>query len=191
MQTREDWLANALAEARPVVEALTGAALAERIRVGVGFPSTFTRSGTVSQFWNDTASADSHAEIIISPTLADPGEVFGHLLSQVLHSLPGATSRGSASYVNACAAVQLGSGDGFKTLQYGPDYFAQWGAIIESLGPYPHGELGVAEKKTQSTRMLKLVCPTCGYIIRTTGKWVATGLPVCHDGDTFTIESGE
>lgn len=33
------------------------------------------------------------------------------------------------------------------------------------------------------TRLLKLECPGCGYVVRTTQKWIDTGLPTCHCGE--------
>lgn len=32
------------------------------------------------------------------------------------------------------------------------------------------------------SRLLKLECPNCGYVVRTTQKWLDTGLPSCHCG---------
>jgi hypothetical protein len=43
------------------------------------------------------------------------------------------------------------------------------------------GESGVKGKKPGS-RLLKCECPDCGYTIRTTQKWLDTGLPVCACG---------
>lgn len=52
--------------------------------------------------------------------------------------------------------------------------------IAEELGPFPHAQLMPKEKKKQSTRMLKLVCPVCGMLVRTTRKWLETSyLPFC------------
>jgi len=44
--------------------------------------------------------------------------------------------------------------------------------IAEKLGPYAHAELTIPTQtgKKQSTRMVKLQCPECDYIIRTTRK---------------------
>jgi hypothetical protein len=33
--------------------------------------------------------------------------------------------------------------------------------------------------KKQSTRMVKCECPDCGYIVRTTRKWLEEGAPIC------------
>jgi hypothetical protein len=41
----------------------------------------------------------------------------------------------------------------------------------------------------QPTRLLKLFCRACGYTVRTTTKWVAVGLPVCHCGDTLRLNA--
>lgn len=38
------------------------------------------------------------------------------------------------------------------------------------------------QKKSGGTRMLKCECPECGYTIRTTAKWLATGVPTCACG---------
>jgi len=51
--------------------------------------------------------------------------------------------------------------------------------IIVALGAYPHAALDTTQKVKQSTRMLKCTCPSCGYTVRTTAKWIALGVPVC------------
>lgn len=38
------------------------------------------------------------------------------------------------------------------------------------------------------TRMLKCECPKCGYVVRTTQKWVDIGLPQCPDGDEMELQ---
>ena len=45
--------------------------------------------------------------------------------------------------------------------------------------------------KVQSTRLLKALCPDCGYVIRVTAKWVEVGLPVCPCGATFEAAGAE
>jgi hypothetical protein len=72
-----------------------------------------------------------------------------------------------------------------------PEFNKEWGEMLTSLGAYPHAELVVPQSATQGTRQIKLICPTCGYILRTSAKWIATGLPQCHDGDMFNIAADE
>lgn len=186
-QTREEWLTAGLSLIRSHVPGV-----AARIRVSCGFPSTFRRSGTLAESWPSEASGDATHEVMISPTVALPTEVFPLLLAQVLHSLPGAMSTTSATWRAACTDAGLVPADeAWRSLTPGAGVWEMFGSGLEALGDYPHAEIAAGVKKTQQTRMLKLTCPTCGYIVRTTNKWLATGLPVCHDGTHFVAEVEE
>jgi hypothetical protein len=69
--TREDWLAQAIAELRPVYSALNHP-LPDNIRVACGFPSSNARSAknrAVGEHWSARASADQTHEILISLSL--------------------------------------------------------------------------------------------------------------------------
>jgi hypothetical protein len=35
--------------------------------------------------------------------------------------------------------------------------------------------------------MIKLICGSCGYTIRTSAKWIEVGLPVCCCGELFNL----
>lgn len=178
MQTREQWLDAAVAAIRARIPTI-----ASRIRCAPGFPRTFSRSGTTAEVIPDTDSEDKTYEVLIAPTLADPETVFAALLGQVLHTLPGALTPASQTYRDAL--TNWGMGIDGQDISPTVDFPHHWGADLDSLGPYPHAAVTVAARKVQSTRMLKLACPTCGYIVRTTGKWLAQGLPTCHDGTPF------
>lgn len=189
--TREDWLTAAVTTLRPVFSG-HGIALPARIRVTCGLPSTFTRSGTLSECWADTDSADGTHEVMVSPTLADPAQVLAQLVGALAHAAPGAMSHTSNTYIEA--ATNLGlcpAGDNWRQVQGADDFAEVYAQVLAALGPYPHAPLNVGTKKVQSTRMLKLVCPLCGYTLRTSAKWIATGLPVCHDGTQFQAEATE
>lgn len=43
----------------------------------------------------------------------------------------------------------------------------------------------------QTTRMIKLTAPCCGYLVRTSRKWIDEGLPVCHHGRPFIVDEDE
>ncbi len=191
-QTRESWLAAAVALTRPTVETLAGASLPARIRIACGFPSTFTRSGTLAECWADTESADQTYEVLISPTLADPAAVLAQVLGAIAHTAPGAMSPTSNTYTELAANLGLCPvGDSWRQVQGAEDFAQEYDTVLQSLGAYPHAAILTGSKKTQTTRMLKLTCPLCGYTIRTSGKWIATGLPVCHDGTEFQTEATE
>jgi hypothetical protein len=63
--------------------------------------------------------------------------------------------------------------------------------LVGEIGePYPHALLDPrSNERKQSTRLLKLECPGCGYVIRTTQKWIEVGMPTCCCGEEF--EAGE
>jgi hypothetical protein len=189
-QTREDWLTAAIASLRPVF-AGHGITLPARIRATCGLPSTFTRSGTLAECWADTDSADGTHEVMISPTLADPAQVLAQLVGALAHAAPGAMSHTSNAFIEAAANLGLcPAGDNWRMVQGAEDFPQAYAGVLASLGAYPHAPLNVGTKKTQSTRMLKAVCPTCGYTVRLSAKWADKGLPTCPtDGDTFALES--
>lgn len=39
--------------------------------------------------------------------------------------------------------------------------------------------------KKQSTRLIKVECPCCGYVARVTRKWLKEGRPKCPKGETM------
>lgn len=53
-------------------------------------------------------------------------------------------------------------------------------------GNYPAKGLdkGAMKGKTQTTRLLKGECPTCGCVIRIARAWAERGMPVCGVDDT-------
>ena len=170
---REDWLTQAASEAAPAFH-LEGTPL-PKTRITCGFPSTWTPSKQATgECWSDKASADGTSEILISPTLADSGAVFAVLLAQL------------------CAAskadpVRMGLD------QHGGLADARWDSVIEELGVYPHVAIVVGSKPVQTTRMLKAVCPSCGYTVRLTQKWATLGLPTCpvDTGLTLALEASK
>jgi hypothetical protein len=186
---REDWLTAAVNELRPFFDTV-GKPLPQNVRVTCGFPSNAKRSGAIGECWADTASADKTFEVLISPTLDDPLHVFDVLVHELCHSTAGAMNHG-INFQKAAALMHLVPSlgpKGWKATGRGVQFEPTYGAIIDSLGPYPHAALTMNSKKVQGTRMLKAVCPSCGYTVRLTQKWAALGLPSCpQDSDTLNL----
>ena len=189
--SREDWLIAALGELRPAFD-MAGFPLPQAIRIACGFPLNARRSGAIGECWANTASADNTIEILISPVIADPARVFDILVHELAHATDGAMNHGAPFQRVALAMGLVATGTGkqpFKSTGPGPGFDAAYGAIIESLGAYPHAALSFSERPKQTTRMLKAVCPSCGYTVRLSQKWAAMGLPLCGtDGEQFQIE---
>jgi len=186
---REDWLSAAVSELRPFFDAI-GAPLPANVRVTCGFPSNAKRSGAIGECWADTASADQTFEVLVSPVLDEPLRVFDVLVHELCHATAGAMNHG-VNFQRVAAAMGLAPSPtkaGWKATGRGPDFESNYGSIIASLGGYPHAALTMSSKKVQSTRMLKAVCPSCGYTVRLTAKWAAVGLPSCPaDSDTLNL----
>lgn len=178
MSTREEWLRWGVNELAPRF-ADAGHPL-PKVHVSVGFPASGGKSGRViGECWAGTASSDGHAHIFISPLLVTGADALDTLVHELVHAVtPGARHR--APFVKVGALVGLTAGKP-KSLGAGPELRAEL-ERLNAQSPYPHAALrpGSGPIKTQTTRMIKTVCPHCDYTARTTRKWLdAVGAPIC------------
>lgn len=180
--TREAWLQDAAAELSPMIEAASGHTLPANLRVACGFPSTFRRSGALGETFAPKDSADGATEILISPTLSDPGEVLAVLARQLMMAV--ASGSALARAINAAGIVNSKPNE-VPAAGLCPTI----NAVAQALGEYPHAELSLADRPKAPTRLLKGLCPTCGYTIRLSAKWAQKGMPTCICGDTFNLET--
>jgi len=188
--TREEWLVAAVEEFRAVFAA-QAVPIPTKVRVSCGFPSTAKRSGAIGECWADTASADKSMEIMVSPVLDDTYRVADVLVHELCHTTAGAMNHGVAFRKVADAMHLIPSAlKGYKATSGGDAFKQVFGPIIDGLGEYPHAQLSMSTRKVQATRMLKAVCPACGYTIRLTAKWAARGLPICHNDSSTFIQVG-
>jgi len=182
--TREAWLTDAAGELTPLITT-AGGMLPASIRIACGFPSTYRRSGALGETFRPGDSADSTVEILISPTLSDPGAVLAVLLRQLVEAITGNASHKSAVY----AALDLRPDKPRDVPGCGINLGSKLQGIAAALGAYPHAALSLADRPKAATRLLKGLCPTCGYTIRLTQKWADKGMPQCPCGDTFNLET--
>lgn len=194
--TREDWLTAAVGELKPFF-LLNGVSISDKIRVSCALPSNAKRTNfkSVGECFPNTNSADAHFEIFISPVLADPIKVFETLIAMLCHTANGALNHGKPYQKIADAMLLLPNGTQsarYKSVTHGDAFVQAYKQIIESLGAYVHAELSASVGKKQSTRMLKCLCPSCGYTVRLTSKWAYKNgnlnLPICpNEGDTLGL----
>lgn len=194
--TREDWLTAAVSELKPFFQ-LNGVSISDKIRVSCALPSNAKRTNfkSVGECFPNTNSADAHFEIFISPVLADPIKVFETLIAMLCHTANGALNHGKPYQKIADAMLLLPNGTQsarYKSVTHGDAFVQAYKQIIDSLGVYAHAELSASVGKKQSTRMLKCVCPSCGYTVRLTAKWAFKqgnlNLPLCpNEGDTLGL----
>jgi hypothetical protein len=179
-KTREEWLVAATNILRPDFENVY-TPIPEKVRVTCGWPSKSGRAKkkrVVGEAWPATCSEDGYAEVFIAPTITGI-EALATLVHELIHTAtPGEGHRGKFR----TAALGLGLEGRMTETHAGPALIVCLQAIIEKLGTYPHAVLTPKEKKTQGTRMLKLLCPACGYLARTSQKWINLGTPTCACG---------
>lgn len=194
--TREGWLLAATELLNKVIAERT--TLTPRaVRVSCGWPSsrgTASRNRTIGQCF--PSEKDKVPQVFISPVLEHyaNGENGSHgygvlptLAHELLHAyLPAGTGH-KAPFAKAAKSLGL---SGKPTSTFGPEDFIKdvCDPIIEKLGSYPHAALSADGWKKQGTRLLKVECPECGYIIRTTAKWLEVGTPTCPCGTVMEAD---
>lgn len=197
-KTREQWLLQAVKLLTPDFKR-AGVELPP-VRVSVGWPGgRGNKQNVIGQCWMPSAVEDGVPAIFISPVLTEksPERILGVLIHELVHAVGNPGHRG-----------------GFAKLAANMGLIAPWPATGESdilkahleklakkLGPFPHavitpvrglGGVGPERPPVQGTRMLKVQCPSCGYIVRTTRKWLEVGNPSCPEGDEMQeVRDGE
>lgn len=188
METREQWLEKAVEALRTFFTDTVKPA--ENIKVSCGFPSTKALSDNprVGECWQPASSEDKKTtQIFISPRLHNDARVLDVLLHELIHACG---IQGHRANFKAMAE-SLGLEGPSSATTAGDALRIKLNEVADTLGPYPSTALLPArKKKKESTRLLKLICPKCGYIVRTTKKWTEVGLPTCIDGTAFKLDDG-
>lgn len=180
-KTREEWL---MASLEPMTRLFTMKGYTvPKVRVSCGWPSRgglANNKRTIGQCWSPEAAEDNLAQIFISPWLEDKENtgVLPTLIHEVVHAVVGLPAKHGKKFKECATAVGL---DGKMTMTHATDELLE---ICEgwrkSLGLYPHVKLDPKKSpvKTQTTRMIKMECGECGYIARTSQKWLDLVGPV-------------
>ena len=162
------------------------------VHVSVGFPSRgglSSRKRVVGECWKPEVSRDGRSHVFISPLLEEPTYVLAVLLHELIH----AWDRGEHGHRGAFVdmAKKVGLEKPWTSTRAGVDLQQRLVILANELGIYPHVilEPKAVERKVQSTRMIKLTAPCCGYIVRTTQKWLDMGLPSCPCGTEMELEA--
>lgn len=196
-QFREQWLAAALIPIKKLFAAAKYTV--PELRVACGWPShggTSRKKRCIGEAWSTEASADGLPQIFISPYLADPVEpcgVLATLVHEVVHATVGNKEKHNKVFGKCARAVGLeGKLTATTASQILIADFKDW---MAELGDYPHAKLDLtcSPIKKQTTRMIKLECQECGYVARTSKKWIDDVGPAhCpkHGEMTFELPEG-
>jgi hypothetical protein len=152
-----------------------------KLAISVGFPSrgaTSMSKRVIGQCWNGEACKDGTFHIFISPVLKTGLEAADTLVHELCHAvLPSGTGHKGPF---AKLATTMGLEGKPTSTNAGKALTARLNALIKKVGTYPHSGLQVVGRtKVQTTRLLKVSCPTCDYTVRVTRSWLEIGNPVC------------
>ena len=106
----------------------------------------------------------------------DINDVLAVLVHELVHAVVG-NKAGHGPLFRKCA-LAVGLEGKMKSTTASPALKLRLNALAETLGVYPHGKLNLSGRKKQSTRMVKMECPRCGYIARTSQKNIDEHGPV-------------
>jgi SprT-like family len=165
--------------------------LPDTIRFAVAFTSQGKKGKVAGECWHAGASDDGHHEIIIRADFAEPAEVLGILVHELVHAaLPPDAKHGKQFRE---AALKIGLEGQMRHALPGLVLRERLNELAATLGPFPHARLNfdrvtltgmqAADKpKKQGTRLLKAECigPGCGYTVRVAARWITeAGPPHC------------
>lgn len=178
--TRESWLVAAVEMLRPIFDRVCSP-LPDTIRVTM---SLTKGKRILAVCYDPVASEDSHTEILIRISEAEPVEVLDHLTHELVHAAVGCKEGHEGMFKKVALAIGLEGR--MKSASAGHELRLQLEAIASKLGAFPHAVLNLdgatsSGPRRQSTRMKKCTCRECGYTVRLAKKWLEIGLPHCAD----------
>lgn len=208
---RQQWLHDVEVALRKLFKD-KGYTVPDFVRVAMGFPKG-TRDGklAIGQCWALEASTDKHSEIFISPELGHDGKrsvsssvrIMGVMAHEFGHAIAGnkaghrqvarpdtTSGRQFDRWHKSFPAIMEAIGiQGPWTATTEGKEFTEWAkAVIEKIGPFPAGALTNFKRKKDTCRQRKCTCEGCGYIVRTTKKWIdAAGPPICPTDNTIMV----
>lgn len=190
MKTREQYLTKCAEvilrdQLMPLVEGSQWDYPLPPVKISVGFPPG-TRGGKVAACCCPrAASAGGFNEIFVNPTYDDPIYVLGNLVHELIHAIDDCASGHKGFFASIARKVGL---DGKLTATVpGEALTAQLAKLVKRYGEFPHEQLKLgAARKKDGTRQLKVECEGCGFIFRTSQKWIDmlhddSPCPACGD----------
>lgn len=178
--TREQWLTEACHHfldtlIMPVVDTNTayvkGLYAKPEFKISIGW---MLRGGSkaIGQCFRKAASKGSVNEIFIRPDFDDSNRILDILIHELIHAVDDCES-GHRGFFKA-TAVGVGLVGKMTATQAGEELTETIAEYVNVNGKIPHTAMTANQSpvKKQSTRMLKLECMACGFIARTTQKWL-------------------
>ena len=135
------------------------------LRLSCGFvPSQGRRKVASAVLLAPTCSADDSAELFVSPELAEADKVADAILPLIIQAHLGDwANRMTAQFMRELPLA------GIKA------------RALSVCGEYPHAEITLPTRRTDGTRLLKVVCSVepANFVVRMSAKCLNVGTPVC------------
>lgn len=163
------------------------------LRVSVGFPSRAALSRSkqrIGECWSPESSADGSIHLLVSPVIGDVVRAADVLLHELCHAAVGTDAKHGPEFKRCAKAMGL-VGKATAT-EASEELKARLTRLTDGLGAYPHVALTPRAKdaKKQTTRMLKVACGDCDYILRGSRATLDKGIPDCPVCGKQLAESG-
>ncbi len=174
---RQRWLETAVTALRPYFTK-AGYTIPDNVRISIGW-GYGSAEKIFGQCWPSEASSDKHHELFIAPSMKEGIKIIGVIVHELVHATVGTKAGHNGEF--RTAALALGLEGKMTSTTEGPALKAWAETFITKHGDYPAGSLNKAKRgKIQGTRLIKCACEECGYIARTTQKWIdEKGAPYC------------
>jgi hypothetical protein len=173
---REQWLIQATNKLRNGIFQEQGHYV-PTVRISVGFPGGGSARKRIGEYWHAKACDDGIPQIFISPVLKSRAEILDTLVHELVHAV---TPGGGHGREFKRVAESVGLTGPMRATVAGSALVVKLQELAAELGEFPHAGINLSDRKKQTTRLVKCECPECGYIARTTAKWIEEkGAPLC------------
>lgn len=182
-KTREEWLMAAIELLRPMFKH-SKAKIPAKVKVSLGWPSG-SRKRVAGEAWSPNVSDGKFHEIFISPAVNDDVAAKDGALSVLVHELIHTSVGLKCGHKGEFKRVfkELGLEGRVKASVAGDYLISIFIDMQKKLGVFPHKKMSRGDSsgpKKQTTRLLKVMCPECGYTARVTRIWLdEAGAPLC------------
>lgn len=149
-----------------------------KYRIGCG-GAVIKSKKNAAECFNRVNSEDSTYEIFISPRYADPRNILLFIVHELCHTIAGTEAKHKKPFIEVMRAV--GMVQPWKNSVAGGDLCSILLPMVDELGLFPHAPLNIVRQPGQKgSRLIKVQCPDCGYVVRVTRKWLdEAGAPIC------------
>ncbi len=192
---REEWLEWAVNLLRPHFKKCNYE-LPDKVYVSCGFPATGglrENKRVMGECWDNTCTSDGVHQIFINPLSNKDLEVLAILVHELGHTLFDHTVQHKKPF--AKFFKEIGMEGKCTGITPGIELEEHLKSLAAVLGPYPHPKITPleVERKTQTTRMLRITCPanedhSIDILARMSKKTLELGTPNCFCGKEFLVE---